>query len=739
MTSKQTQPSEVSAAAARSFNEANAAYRSGDFETALGCADKALTESSDFGMAHLMRARCLSALNELSDARSAYQRASQHGDVAFSAFLELGNIQKRLGSHEEASTAYAGAIQTRPKDFRGYLAAALLAIDRREIDDAARNYHLALSVAGEEKETLVTIHRTIAEARLGKGDASGALEAVRQAWIARHGSRPWSEPEPADVELRSIFAKSYLRLGLISQARQMLEYAARTSEAQELRYVAAICYQANFWEDAIAVLKRAIALHADDVDAHLALADMQSRCWKLEDAERSILDAEQIAKLAPVTKHQLLGKVTSSLGDVDAALGHHEALVALGVDHARSSVAMTSLYSAGLSPEEVADRHKKLFAQFGSPTGSKPALVSSTPDLSRLKVGMVTGDLHRQHPVNIFMQPILARWPKNEIPLTVYFIGESYDAQTRLARNRVRTWRECSYDDLPKQVAADGIDVLIDLAGHTSFRAMRCFAQRLAPIQVSYLGYPGSTGVPNMDWIIGDPVVSPEEHEHLFSEQIARLPNSVFCFAPEVDYPPPAPSEQTLNRPLTFGSFNNVPKLTEDTIRLWSRLMIEVNGSRLLLKAPSFQDSSVVERYLRLFADSGIGHDRLEFRGPSGLDEMMQEYADVDIALDPIHYGGGTTTLQAMWMGVPVLTLKGGKYASRMGASFMQAAGLPEFVAKTAEQFVERGAAMSADRSALLELKRTMRTRLKERDAWDADLFVQDFVNCLRSIAEQGK
>ena len=243
--------------------------------------------------------------------------------------------------------------------------------------------------------------------------------------------------------------------------------------------------------------------------------------------------------------------------------------------------------------------------------------------------------------------------------------------------------------------------------------------------------YPGSTGVPNIDWLIGDPVVTPPEADPLCSERVMRLPHTVFCFAPEAEYPLPDFGVGQ-GRPLTFGSFNNIPKLTPHTIRLWADVLHAVAGSRLLLRAPSFKDAGAVTRFRRLFADHGIGADRLLLRGPVGLDAMMQAYSEIDIALDPVPYCGGTTSLQALWMGVPILTLEGGQFVSRMGASFMTAAGLPDWVARDEADYVAKAADVAQDHAALLDLKRGLRARLLAQPGWDADRYAKDFGEALR-------
>ena len=260
----------------------------------------------------------------------------------------------------------------------------------------------------------------------------------------------------------------------------------------------------------------------------------------------------------------------------------------------------------------------------------------------------------------------------------------------------------------------------MDLAGHTGQHRMRLFGQRAAPVQLTYLGYPGSTGVPNMDGIIGDAIVTPESGDPLCSEKVYRLPGVVFCYAPETDYPLPNFSPEMAQRPLTFASFNNVPKLTPRTLSLWARVLQAVPGSRLLLKAPSFSDPGAIRIFGERLQALGVDLARVEFRGPVGLTDMMAEYADVDIALDPVPYNGGTTSLQAMWMGVPVLTQMGSHFVSRMGASFLTAAGLSDWVSVDDEDYVRIACAKAADRQALLELKRGLRARLQANPAWDA-------------------
>jgi predicted O-linked N-acetylglucosamine transferase (SPINDLY family) len=391
---------------------------------------------------------------------------------------------------------------------------------------------------------------------------------------------------------------------------------------------------------------------------------------------------------------------------------------------------MSALYTDKLSPAEVAALHRELFAALGVGARDRASFVRAPLQGRRVRLGLVTADFHHQHPVNIFMQPVLRELDSSKFELFVYFTGDSHDAQTALARSRTEHWVEAaSLNDtqLAKRIEADQVDVLLDLAGHTGQHRMRVFAQRAAPVQATYLGYPGSTGVPNMDFMLGDAVVTPEQDDALCSERVLRLPGTVFCYAPEEDYPFPKFTAAHARRPLTFASFNNVPKLTPHTLQLWARVLTAVPDSRLLLKAPSFTDESAVRLFSARLQALGVDLSRVEFRGPVGLTDMMAEYADVDIALDPVPYNGGTTSLQAMWMGVPVLCKHGGHFVSRMGASFMTAAGLGEWVAQSDDDYVAIAQRMAADRKALLALKKGLRKRLQALPAWDPRQHTRNF------------
>ncbi|MBT9594831.1 MAG: hypothetical protein IV094_02435 [Vitreoscilla sp.] len=542
--------------------------------------------------------------------------------------------------------------------------------------------------------------------RLNAGDAQGAVNALSgllDVRPMRHGSMMY-------------LGEALLRIGRVAAAEKAFARASLSSNPDFLLLLSSKVYAHNYWQEAVAVLKKALTVNPDSVPAWLALAKIQSEVYALADCRESLRRLKALApgnSEARLLNAGLLGRI----GDAKGHLSSLQVAYESGGDpcsRLASSIAMTSLYHDELPPAEVANLHRRLCAPIEAAVQRRAEFTNTRAPHRRLRIGFVTGDLHRQHPVNIFMLPVLLRIDHSRFEVCVYHTGGMHDEYTRQAHASADRWLDAAAMDdaaLQQAIAADVVDILVDLAGHTSSHRLGVFAMRAAPVQATFLGYPHSTGLSAIDWLIGDATVSPAEHAALFSEGLAQMPDSVFCWAPVDVYslPPPRPAEAAV----VFGSFNNAMKLTPKTIALWAGVLQAVPGAQLLLKAPSFRDGAVQARFAQAFAEHGIAPERLLFRGPSGLDAMMQEYGDIDIALDPTPYNGGTTTLQALWMGVPVVTLAGGNFVSRMGASFMTTLGRPEWVATDEAGYVAMAAGLARD----VALLRTARAPLREQMA----------------------
>ncbi|WP_254938330.1 hypothetical protein [Cyanobium sp. Morenito 9A2] len=563
--------------------------------------------------------------------------------------------------------------------------------------------------------------------RLQGGDHQGATVVLAQLVDLRpmrHGSMLY-------------LGEALLRAGNRPAAELAFTRASSSSNTAFLRLLAQRVYQHNYWQEAIAVLQRARELAPAEIPTLEALARLHWEVYNLSESETL---CNRILELDPANGdvRYLLNALPGRRGDARAHLAAVEAHYAELNDpgsRLASSIAMASLYVDDRSPEQITDLHRQLCAPIEAaviPTTSFP----NERDPERpLRIGLVSGDFHRQHPVNLFMLPLLERLDPQQFPVTVFHTGSMHDEYTVRARNASAHWIEAGQLDdqaLQQRIADQQIDVLIDLAGHTSSHRLGVFALRAAPVQASFLGYPHSTGLARIDWLIGDAVVSPAEHAHLFSEGIAQLPGSVFCWCPVDDYPLPPP--RPADAPLVFGSFNNIMKLSPRTIALWASVLRDLPGALLLLKAPSLAEASVIERFQGLFAEQGISSDRLRFEGPEGLELMMQRYGAIDIALDPTPYNGGTTTLQALWMGVPVITLAGGNFVSRMGASFLTALGKPEWLAASDEHYRVIARELAEQLSTLRQGRTELRQQMAASGLSDPERYTAGFQNGLRRM-----
>jgi predicted O-linked N-acetylglucosamine transferase (SPINDLY family) len=679
-------------------------------------------------LAWLQRARCAVAQGRQAQAGDWFARFVQFQPQDFSGWLEYGNWLRRQSRPLDAAQAYGRAASCQPQRFEAHLSLARVLEELNQWAGAAVAYHRAVQVCGAEQ--LRSVHWRMANFRLERGDVPRALEAMRQALMV---ARLEGEALDANIrcEMQIDLGDSLMRLGMASEAHRAFEQASTSEQEATLARLAQVSFRHNLWQEAQQVCKRATQLYSTSDRAWWNLAYACAESWSLAEAEQALSCAESLAPQSGAAS--LRAALAGRRGDVDEALRAYTALADQDPAYA-SSAAMSSLYTDQLSASDVAALHRRLFAPLGSGARAADSFARQRQAGQPIRLGILSADMHHQHPVNLFMQPVLARLDRSRFETFMYYGGVAFDSETQKARQRVQHWVQVlgwSDAQLARRIEADGIDLVLDLSGHTTHNRMAMLAQRVAPVQLSFLGYPHSTGVPNIDAMLADPVVAPPGSEALFTEHVLRLPNTVFCYAPEVDYPFPAYGVQHLKRPLTLGSFNNVPKLTPHTLQLWARVLEAVPGSRLLLKAPSLKDASAIAAFAERLTALGVDLNRVEFRGPTGLTDMMAEYEEVDIALDPVPYNGGTTTLQALWMGVPVVVKAGHNFVSRMGASFMTAAGLPEWVAPTDDDYVSIAQRMAQDRAGLLELKRGLRERLLSRPGWDIAQYTRDFETAL--------
>ena len=346
-------------------------------------------------------------------------------------------------------------------------------------------------------------------------------------------------------------------------------------------------------------------------------------------------------------------------------------------------------FLAETTPEALFVEARRWNSMYAAPLAPRiPPHTNQRDPERRLKVGYVSPDLH-QHAIMQFLPPVLERHQRSDFEVFVYSTGATSDHCTE----HIRTSADHFYstrdpDDLAQRVRADGVDILVDLAGHTMGPAHLGLALKPAPVQVSWQGVVASTGLETMDYFLGDAHLPLPASDHLMSEAVYRLPRVFCCYRPLADIPW-SRSPCLEQGHITFGCFNNPQKITRDVARLWSAILHLAPHSRLLLKYSNLDQPAVQEHLRDWFREDGIADGRVMFEGASPPEEYFSAYARVDVALDPFPYHGVTITLDALWMGVPVVTLAGRLPVQRTGVSILSAAGFPGLVAGTAEEYLK--------------------------------------------------
>jgi protein O-GlcNAc transferase len=401
---------------------------------------------------------------------------------------------------------------------------------------------------------------------------------------------------------------------------------------------------------------------------------------------------------------------------------------------ARQNVAMTSLYLDEAATQTL-ERHVSVAREIPVLPGKRMATRAPGAGRTRpLRVGFVSPDL-RLHPVGRLMAPLLRNLDRGRIHAYAYS-DATPDAHGQLLRAECAHWRESrEWTDaaLFDAIQRDGIDVAIDLAGYSSGGRPSVFATRCAPVQLGYLGYLHPTGLATMDGLIGDAHTLPQALPLPEHEAPRRLPGHLFCFEPDAEAPEVATRG---DGPIRFGSFNHLAKLSPATVRLWARLLDAVPDATLTLCAMALSDEGVRNAVWMRFRAEGVDPARILMLPPElDTSRFLARYADIDVALDPLPFNGGMTSLQALWQGVPVLTLPGERMAARMGASLMRTAGLGEFVAADEDAFVARGVRLAGDIDRLAALRAGMRDRLQAHGLLDGARFAAGFAALLHEAA----
>ncbi|HEY5512095.1 MAG TPA: tetratricopeptide repeat protein, partial [Geomonas sp.] len=525
-------------------------------------------------------------------------------------------------------------------------------------------------------------------------------------------------------QARSNLGFALARVGRMAEAACELEAAAALNpgDAGLLNNLGLALSALGRGKEAHGSFLEAIRLDPLYPEAHNNLAILYERYGRTTEAISSCLAALALRPDYPEAHHNLASALKSQ-GRHDEALAHYREALRLRPDYAEahSSLLFALCYPAGPTPAQIFSEH----TAFGAAHRFAAAPHDNDPDPRRtLRIGYVSADF-RDHAVARFIEPVLRHHDRSRFLIFCYSNVSVPDAAS--ARFEALAGRYTNIAGVPDQDAAalirrDRIDILVDLSGHTAGNRLALFARKPAPVQVTWLGYPQTTGLAAMDYRITDAITDPPgESERFHSERLLRLPGNFSCFAPPEEAPPVGELPALSRGAVTFGSFNNPAKITPETVALWAGALHGVPGSRMLIKGYSLADEGSRARLSGLFAVQGICAERLELQGNTpSYREHLQLYGRVDIALDCFPYNGTTTTCEALWMGIPVVTLAGGTHLSRVGASLLQSVGLSRLVAHDAQGFRDLATGLALDLERLAQLRGTLRSTMAASPLTDA-------------------
>ncbi|TAJ83676.1 MAG: tetratricopeptide repeat protein [Gallionellaceae bacterium] len=619
----------------------------------------------------------------------------------------LGNVLQSQGQHEEAIASFrqALALDSGNAMFHYNLGQALQT--HGQLQDAASSYRQAITLAPQHVEA----HSNLGHTLRALGELEQAVASYRRA-----------------TDIAPNLAEMHFNLGAALNAQGQADAAIacyRHAIALFADYAQAHCNLGvallgkGDFDAAVASYRRALDIDPGLADAHYNLGIALQAQNQLDAA---IASYRRALELQPefAEGYCNLGNALRAQGQLDAAVACYQKALALKPDYANaySNLLFLLSYHAIVPPAEYLEQacgweHACVSPQLGQAAHEK-SFARLPLAGRRLKVGYVSGDF-RKHATSYFIEQIFAQHDRTRVELFAYSNNRARDAVTERLHALVEHWTPIAgMTDAAvcARMAADGIDVLIDLAGHSANNRLGVFARRAAPVQATYL-YFASTGLTEMDYWIGDEILTPPEMDDQFNERVWRLPRTWLSYKTIADAPA-THWQPASDGSIRLGSFNNLGKITPQTLKLWTQLLHALPTGRLLLKNKDLADAGNRQRILSELAAHGIGAERVDLRPGSDWANYMAEHDRLDIALDPVGgHGGGTSTCDALWMGVPVITLLGDHVGSRFAASLVNAIGHSEWIAHSEAEYIAKTVALAQD----VELRKRLRFAQREQMA----------------------
>ncbi len=636
------------------------------------------------------------------------------------AWCALGAARRRLAQMEAAREAYERAIALEPGYAQAWCNLGEWWMVKGEFEAALDQFDQALKLDARLLEALNNRSAVLYE--LGRfkdaeADAKAAIEL-------------YPDVAALHVNLGNVLLHTGKSRLAVKSFQKAIECDPACPEAQI--GLSTILGESHRRAETLAFFEHEIATKGENAQrlVSLALAQQAKADWAATEAScHKVLKLQPNNAAALITLATCLGNRADHQGSIrllERALAENPQMPGI-----RSNIAFDSTYLPDISADELFAYHSDWADHFEKNSGKDDGYsYGQTKQSDRpLRIGYVSGDFGT-HPVGFLLRDVIRYHDRKQFHIHCYsMMRNNVDPITAAIREYADSWIDAllmSDDELAEQIHQDRIDILVDLSGHTAYNRLPVFVLKPAPVQATWIGYFHSTGLKSIDYYITDPYTTPPDSGQLFSEIPVWLPHSRFCYATP-DYAPdvvPPPVLQAGR--ITFGCFNRIEKLVDPVIAAWVKILQAVPDSRLLLKAGTLANEDVCNDLRRRFAACGLAGERLELRGPSPHQEMLEQYGEIDIALDPFPFNGGMTTLEALWMGVPVVTLAGHTVVSRQSVSSLSNIGVTELIFDGLDAYIEGAIALAGDAERLTALRREMRGKMKKSPLCQPEQFTQD-------------
>ena len=661
----------------------------GRFELAIRSFEKAIRLNPKYGEAHYNLANAYFHVGKIEKAEYSYRSAIEIDPAFAPAHNNLGNLLHSIGRYDDAEVSYKNSLSLVPHYAEAhcnlgmtYKAKGLLAL-------AEKCYREAINSKPEYAEA----YNNLGNVQTKKGDFTEAIKSYKKAIKIR----------PDFYKAHTNLGSAFKRLGKPRRAeesyRRSLELHARYSETHY--NLGVLLYDLDRFEEAEFHYNECLALDPTNSAACCNLGVLLQDIGRLVDSEAQYRKALKINPNFPIAHSNLLFLLSAFYEDTKKS------------------------FDEALKYPQVADYHS--VSQFSHERrGPK----------KELRVGFVSGDF-KNHPVGYFLEGLLNCLQNYPVKLFAYSNQIQEDETTCRLKKLFYKWINIgSTDDhtAASSIYRDNIDILFDLSGHTAKNRLPIFLWKPAPLQITWLGYFSTTGLSVMDYLLGDSSVTPFNSAERFSEEIYQLPDSYLCLTPPPYDLEVAPLPALKNGYVTFCCFNKFPKLNKNVVRTWGRIMVKVAGSRLFLKDKSFSRSSTRDTLIDSFESVGIARHRLIFEGSSSRYDYLRAYNQADIALSPFPYGGGTTSAEGLWMGVPFVTKEGSTFITRIGKSIASSTGLSNWVSDSEEDYIEKAVKFSSDLSQLSALRANLRDQVLASPMFNSERFSENFIFALKTL-----